>query len=742
MGWAGVETMRYGFLAAAFAISALFLGPAVASIDAVSDLCNEIEALDDPVTRTILMDDSGQASKRVALVIGNGAYNSVQPLNNPRNDAIALSGKLRQLGFFVYLIVDGRATSIVDCIDKLLAVHQQIDVGLLFYAGHGIQISDDNYILGVEAAVNDPAAEGLLPIAQLVQRIQDQSAATILMLDACRNNPFDDAAPAGLSSSTLRAVKLRIPGAAEGTQPAGTRGLFVAYATSPGSAAADGSGENSPFTTALLNNILEPGLSLHQLMTKVTDAVDQATEGEQRPWARSSQTFDLKLVGQLTEMEAVTASNLWASRSREFLAKGRKREAISAALKGLPAQLIASDYVRFSDTMNALTDAVKSGSVWINTTSSEGIANLSPDSSRVGLARPGAEPNSRSIELWSGTTGEKIAQLALDARGDDTSYDGSSVLGPVFSGDSRRIASVVNRKNISIWDATNGNLVRKIENVIRGTRDTPVDPLTIQYFSLNQDGSLVAVTGGDVALVTVWNVDSGAIVFQLDFSVLSSTFRDIDFSPYFSKFTNEGSVFYPRCYFSGGLLIFSGSFHELGRQMILRIDPIARTVVSQLSIKRTGAIFSSTVSPDARYVMVHFVDDHNGSDHFIVADMLYSREIFSVSSKILEIIGFDNDSSMFSLRSGANNLIFQIGENGRFVEREGDRLAQFEPLAKVYTRDGSEFEGYFVGEPMTIVQLWNHAPIGPALLDTADTYLEEDERQQLQLERLRFIDPR
>jgi hypothetical protein len=218
--------------------------------------------------------------RRVALVIGNSAYKSLTPLANPANDARLVATTLAGLGFE---LVGGGARLDLDkagfdrVVQDFGAALQDADVGLFYYAGHGLQVQGTNWLVPIGANPSGPQDVDFQMVdANLVLK-QMQFAKTrlnIVILDACRNNPF--------GGRGLRAVG---GGLAEMRAPQGT---LIAYATQPDSVAHDGAGADSPFTTALAHALVQPGLDLFRLFNQVGLAVKRETGGDQQPWVSSS----------------------------------------------------------------------------------------------------------------------------------------------------------------------------------------------------------------------------------------------------------------------------------------------------------------------------------------------------------------------------------------------------------------------------------------------------------------------
>jgi hypothetical protein len=220
------------------------------------------------------------AEKRVALVIGNSAYKNVTPLDNPARDAQLMAETLSGIGF---TLVGGHAELNLDKTAMDSAVQEfgrevvGADVALFYYAGHGVQVAGSNYLVPVSAnPTREADVDFQMVDANLVLR-QMQGSGTrlnLVILDACRNNPF--------GSRSLRGSD---GGLAQMRAPDGT---LISYATQPGNVAQDGSDGHSPYTKALAATLKQPGLDIFQTFNQVGLAVKRATGGTQQPWVSSS----------------------------------------------------------------------------------------------------------------------------------------------------------------------------------------------------------------------------------------------------------------------------------------------------------------------------------------------------------------------------------------------------------------------------------------------------------------------
>ncbi len=224
------------------------------------------------------------AYSRVALVIGNSSYQSAPALPNPINDALAMSDSLRQLGFVVQEGIDLDAAGMVSALRSFGSLAADAEVALVFYAGHGIQVDGTNYLLPIDANLareRDLNYEAV-SLDLILSEVSQADKLAVVMLDACRDNPFAGQLQAAMGPTRSTAVGR---GLGRVDAPADT---LVAFATRDGSVAEDGTGFNSPFTSALLSHLAEPGIEIGHYFRKVRDSVIAATNGRQEPFVYGS----------------------------------------------------------------------------------------------------------------------------------------------------------------------------------------------------------------------------------------------------------------------------------------------------------------------------------------------------------------------------------------------------------------------------------------------------------------------
>lgn len=213
---------------------------------------------------------------RVALLIGNEDYaNPAFALRNPGNDVRAVEATLVDLGFEVRAEVDISRQGMLDAFDWLQASAEEADIAMVFFAGHAVQVGSENFLIGADLAElsTDALVESSVTLSEVLGAVESTGAdLSLVVLDACRDNPFGtaDIGAAGLSPVS------------------GDVGTLVAYATDPGNVAADGAGDNSTFTSALINHIATPAIDVRLMFGRVRQEVVGRTNGLQVPWVEEA----------------------------------------------------------------------------------------------------------------------------------------------------------------------------------------------------------------------------------------------------------------------------------------------------------------------------------------------------------------------------------------------------------------------------------------------------------------------
>lgn len=294
------------------------------------------------------------AQKR-ALVIGNAEYAHARPLANPGNDATAMASLLRQIGFEVTFRTDASLKSmrgaLREFVDGLPVEPDPESVALVYFAGHGVQIKGENFLIPVDAemARDYEVPDETLSMNLIMQGLESAGAGlNLLILDCCRNDPFSRSWRGTRSTST---GGLAMPGGAP-------QGMFIAFSTSPNDVAEDGEGENSPYTSALLKHLPKPGKPFEEVFKAVGGEVARSTEGAQEPWFNSKfygnfqfVTEGKSILGNAARPEEATRDRPWInSLGMEFLPVPGKAGVLMATretrVKDFRSYVEATDYVQ------------------------------------------------------------------------------------------------------------------------------------------------------------------------------------------------------------------------------------------------------------------------------------------------------------------------------------------------------------------------------------------------------------
>jgi hypothetical protein len=217
------------------------------------------------------------AERRVALVIGNSAYQSTAALLNPRNDAKAVGDALKRLGFEVEVAIDLSKVALDQAVRRFGDRLEGASVALFYYAGHGLEVNGVNYLVPIDATLDKErdVYYQAMDVNLVMREMEAETRVNMVFLDACRNNPL--------------ARKLRASGrgiaVGRGLAPIdASAGTLISYATKGGDIAEDGDGRNSPYTTALLKHIETPGIDVSIMLRRVREDVIKATQKRQVPW--------------------------------------------------------------------------------------------------------------------------------------------------------------------------------------------------------------------------------------------------------------------------------------------------------------------------------------------------------------------------------------------------------------------------------------------------------------------------
>jgi uncharacterized caspase-like protein len=282
------------------------------------------------------------AQKRVALVIGNSAYRYTRRLENPRNDAADIGAALQRLGFQTIEGFDLDKTALDGRIRAFMAALRGADVGVFFYAGHGLHVAGQNYLVPVDAQLMGASAlDAELVRLDLVHRSMEREARTnILFFDACRDSP--------LSDNLARAIGTRSAEIGRGLGLVrGSAGTLISFSTQPGTVALDGKGRNSPYSAALARQLATSHEDLGTMLIAVRNDVMKETDRRQVPWEHSA------LTGRFYFNPAADTAGRTAGASSPASAAHEAFEAWSAAKDTTSLAVLDAYAARYGDTFYA-----------------------------------------------------------------------------------------------------------------------------------------------------------------------------------------------------------------------------------------------------------------------------------------------------------------------------------------------------------------------------------------------------
>jgi hypothetical protein len=231
---------------------------------------------------------AAEAGPRIALVIGMAKYQNIPSLTNTVNDATAISDKLKTLGFDVTLSLDQPLADLVQTVNDFSFRAETSDIAMVYYAGHGVELNGENFLIPVDIKITKPEQIGsqAITLKMLLKSVENARKLRVVILDSCRNNPFADwplqevAKATDADFQTGEVTKLRAGGLAT---PSVDRGMLVVYAAKEGEVALDGEGGHSPFARALLTELPERNIEIGMMFRKVRDEVMTETKNQQEP---------------------------------------------------------------------------------------------------------------------------------------------------------------------------------------------------------------------------------------------------------------------------------------------------------------------------------------------------------------------------------------------------------------------------------------------------------------------------
>lgn len=349
-----------------------------------------------------------KSQHRIALVVGNGAYEHAGRLANPPNDATLVAATLRRLGFEVS---SGSNLTQREMKQRIREFGQTLrsngGVGLFYFAGHGVQAKGHNYLVPVDADIQTEAdLEDVAVDLNYVLSLMDdaQNALNIVVLDACRNNPF------------ARSFRSAQGGLAQVKAPTGT---LIAYATAPDSIASDGTGTNSPYSQELVKEMQASGVLVETMFRRVTEQVSARTNGKQEPWFSANVKGDFYFNGTRTDGQTTSAENSTVGAGNSKLDPAAIELSYWESIKNSSDPADYEDYLRkypngqFSDLARRRATRSSEQREGKSTSQSEPLSSGVLNGKAISLPPPSYPPIARAVRA----SGQVEVKVTIDEQG-------------------------------------------------------------------------------------------------------------------------------------------------------------------------------------------------------------------------------------------------------------------------------------------------------------------------------------
>jgi hypothetical protein len=427
--------------------------------------------------------------KRTALIIGNSNYQKTGQLLNPINDATDMANTLKELGFDVIVLKDADRRQMGDALNEFHTKLRQGGVGVFYYAGHGIQVEGENYLVPIDAQLQreEDVVYETLPVGKILGAMENAGNQTnILILDACRDNPF--------SRRWQRSI------VAQGLAPIqAVGGSFIAYATAPGDVAADGDGRNGTFTTHILQNIKTPNLTVEDMFKRVRQGVAKETNNQQIPWDSSSLidefyfNFNTSVTTPTPPAETTPTPPPSTSTSKIAYAEN------ISTVRTLTGHLAAIRDVAIAPDGKTIVSGSLDGTIKIwNLVDGKLVRTLpghrdwvfsialSPDGKTIA-----SSSRDGTIKIWNLADGKLLRTISAPR----------PIYTIAIAPDGKTLAGGDIRDTVSIWNMTNGESIRSWTN----------DSAWVLSIAIAPDGQTLASGNGD-GTVKIWNFNSGKLL--------------------------------------------------------------------------------------------------------------------------------------------------------------------------------------------------------------------------------------
>ncbi len=385
------------------------------------------------------------AKDRVALVIGNGSYfPDIGWLENPPNDATKIAAQLSGNNVKVYYATEASKTVIEDCAERMAVENRDIDLAILYYSGHGLQQNNKNYIVGIEASLKGDLTENLVSFDRIAANLRRISRSTLMFLDACRNNPFESST-SGLADLTGEAGGVTIP--------ADQNDYAVIYAAAPNAVASDGTGDTSPFTSAMLEAMAAPGIPVQEVIVRVSADVQRATNYQQQPYVSSNLTRLIYLGAEVSVEDLQTKAEQAAARAAVIAQRDYPHNVLAEILRTLPTNATDQELATiFSTADRALRQILFRNIVAIpNLDTDYNVAMGFAGHENVVLAKTDGQ-----LHLVDGEDGRLLHQYQLASE--------QNIFNPLPAGDAAgtKVAYAIGQESVVLLDAATGAVLHTL----------------------------------------------------------------------------------------------------------------------------------------------------------------------------------------------------------------------------------------------------------------------------------------
>ncbi len=363
----------------------------------------------------LLAGAAGATTDRVALVLGMSTYQTIEPLENTSNDARAIAGALESIGFDVSLSLDATGSELRQLMSDFAFRSETADLALIYFAGHGVEIQGENFLIPVDAQIrsNLDVQRQSISLKQMLASVERARKMRIVILDSCRDNPLGDTIELARNPQTASAGNgpaTRSGGGLAAAKP--DRGTLVAFAAKDGQVALDGTSQNSPYARALIDKMVKPGLEISLMFRQVRDMVLQETNNLQEPHTYGSLTgIPFYLAGAAEGQIDISGSigqAAWAA-----IRPDQEEQLIALANLGDTRSMLGLAYIRLNPSEGRFDP--QEAVAFLERAAAAGSAEAQFELAKVYERGTGVPPDpARALELYQAAAAQNYADAIND----------------------------------------------------------------------------------------------------------------------------------------------------------------------------------------------------------------------------------------------------------------------------------------------------------------------------------------